>query len=76
MAAAEAHDVSPAQVVLRWQHQLGCIPIPKSASRERQASNLDIFGFELTTEEVEAISGLAREDGRLFGGDPDHHEEM
>ena len=74
--AAKAHGVSPARVILRWQVQLGCIPIPKSATRERQVANLDVFGFELSSAEVEAISSLAREDGRLFGGDPDHHQEM
>jgi 2,5-diketo-D-gluconate reductase A len=74
--AAEAHGVTPAQVVLRWQHQLGCIPIPKSATKARQRENLDVFGFELSEAEVGAITGLARDDGRLFGGDPDHHQEM
>ena len=74
--AAEKHGVSPAQVILRWQVQLGCIPIPKSATRERQVANLDVFGFELDADEVAAITALARPDGRLFGGDPDHHEEM
>ena len=76
VAAAEAHGVTPGQVILRWQVQLGCIPIPKSATPERQRTNLDVFGFELTEEEVAAISGLGREDGRLFDGDPDVHEEM
>jgi 2,5-diketo-D-gluconate reductase A len=74
--AAGAHGVAPAQVILRWQHQLGCIPIPKSGTRARQRENLDVFGFELSEAEVEAITGLARRDGRLFGGDPDHHQEM
>ncbi|MBD3925718.1 aldo/keto reductase [Nocardioides cavernae] len=74
--AAEAHDVSPGQVVLRWHVQLGSLPIPKSADPARQAQNLDVFGFELTDDEVAAISGLAEPDGRLFGGDPDTHEEM
>ena len=74
--AAAAHDVTPAQVILRWQLQLGSVPIPKSATRERQERNLDLFGFELTAAEVEAISALGRPDGRLFGGDPDTHEEM
>jgi 2,5-diketo-D-gluconate reductase A len=74
--AAETHGVTPAQVILRWQHQLGCIPIPKSATRERQLENLDVFGFELSAGEVDAITALAREGGRLFGGDPDRHEEM
>jgi 2,5-diketo-D-gluconate reductase A len=76
VGAAETHGVTPAQVVLRWQHQLGCIPIPKSATRGRQLENLDVFGFELSSEEVDAITALAREDGRLFGGDPERHEEM
>lgn len=75
-AAAEAHDVTPGQVILRWHVQLGSLPIPKSADPARQAQNLDVFGFELTDDEVAAISGLAEADGRLFGGDPDTHEEM
>lgn len=75
-AAAEAHGVSPGQVVLRWHVQLGSLPIPKSADPGRQAQNLDVFGFELTDDEVAAVSALAEADGRLFGGDPDTHEEM
>lgn len=74
--AAGAHDVTPGQVVLRWQVQLGAVPIPKSATPERQRQNLDVFGFELTDAEVAAITGLGRPDGRLFGGDPDVHEEQ
>jgi 2,5-diketo-D-gluconate reductase A len=76
VAAAEAHGVTHGQVILRWQVQLGCVPIPKSATPERQRQNLDIFGFELSDAEVEAITALGRPDGRLFGGDPETHEEM
>ena len=75
-AAAEAHGVTPGQVVLRWQLQLGNLPIPKSATPSRQRENLDLDGFELTDDEVAAITGLGRPDGRLFGGDPETHEEM
>ena len=74
--AAEAHGVTPGQVILRWHVQLGSLPIPKSATPERQRQNLDVFGFELTAAEMTAISALDRPDGRLFGGDPDTHEEM
>ncbi len=74
--AAAAQGVTPAQVILRWQLQLGALPIPKSADPQRQRENLDLSGFELTDAEVRAISGLASDDGRLFGGDPDFHEEM
>ncbi len=75
-AAAQTHGVEPGQVILRWQVQLGAVPIPKSADPARQRSNLDVFGFELTETEMDAITGLGRCDGRLFGGDPDSHEEM
>lgn len=73
---ARAYDVSPGQVIMRWHYQLGSLPIPKSATPERQRANLDVFGFELTDAEVAAITALGRPDGRLFGGDPETHEEM
>lgn len=75
-SAAQAHGVAPGQVILRWHVQLGTLPIPKSADPARQRQNLDVFGFELTDAEVAAIGALAEDDGRLFGGDPDTHEEM
>ena len=74
--AAAAHDVTPGQVVLRWHVQLGSLALPKSATPERQRQNLDVFGLELSAAEMEAITALGRPDGRLFGGDPDTHEEM
>src|SRR5690606_36966135 len=74
--SAERHGVTPAQVILRWQLELGNIPLPKSATPERQAQNLAVFGFSLSEEEVAAISARTREDGRLFDGDPNTHEEM
>ncbi|GAA2176380.1 aldo/keto reductase [Agrococcus versicolor] len=71
---AGTHDVTPTQAVLRWHTQLGSTPIPKSSSAERQHENADVFGFALSDDEMRAISGLAR--GRLWGGDPETHEEM
>ena len=76
VTAAERYGVQPAQVVLRWQLQLGTVPIPKSSDPGRQRANLDVFGFSLTEDEIAAISALSRPDGRLFGGDPDVHEEL
>jgi diketogulonate reductase-like aldo/keto reductase len=76
VAAAERLGVTPGQVILRWHVQLGSLPIPKSGSPQRQRLNLDVFGFELTDDEMAAIAALTRPDGRLFGGDPDTHEEM
>lgn len=72
--AAAAHGVQPAQVVLRWHLEVGSLPIPKSANPERQRLSADIFGFSLTSAEVDAISGLER--GRMKGRDPLTHEEM
>ncbi|MPY98001.1 MAG: aldo/keto reductase [Actinophytocola sp.] len=74
--AAEAHGVAPSQVILRWQLQLGALPLPKSANPQRQRENLDVTGFQLTEQEMNAITALGRPHGRLFGGDPDIHEEM
>ncbi|MGO1770175.1 MAG: aldo/keto reductase [Microbacterium sp.] len=71
---AAAHDATPSQVVLRWHTQLDATPIPKSSSPERQRENADVFGFELSGEEIERISSLAR--GRIFGADPLVHEEF
>jgi 2,5-diketo-D-gluconate reductase A len=71
---AEAHGRTPTQIVLRWHVELGAVPVPKSADPGRQRENLDVFDFELTATEVEAISGLER--GRLWDGDPETHEEF
>lgn len=74
--AAQRLGVAPGQVILRWHIQIGSLPIPKSADPLRQRENFDVFDFALTDSEVSAISALAETDGRLFGGDPDVHEEM
>jgi diketogulonate reductase-like aldo/keto reductase len=74
--AAQRHGVTPGQVILRWHIQIGSLPVPKSATPQRQRENFDVFGFELDDDEVAAISALGEPDGRLFGGDPDIHEEM
>lgn len=57
---AEQLGRSPAQVVLRWHHQLGLLPIPKSATPARIAENAAIFDFELTDDQVGRLSGLDR----------------
>ena len=62
-AAAAAHNVSPAQVVLRWHLQKDNIIFPKSTHRERLAENFDVFGFELSDAEVAAIDALDPGDG-------------
>lgn len=49
---------TPAQVVLRWNVELGIVPIPRSSNPQRLAQNLDIFDFTLTAAEIAAISAL------------------
>ena len=73
--AAKRHGVTPAQVILRWHHERGVIPLPKSATPSRQSENLDVFSFALSADEVEAITALGRPDGRLWDGDPTRNEE-
>lgn len=65
---AERLGVTPAQVVLRWHLQLGNVVIPKSVTPERIQSNFDVFGFELTGEDMQAIAGL--DQGKRLGPDP------
>lgn len=60
---------TPAQVVLRWHLQRGDIVFPKSVNPQRVRENFDIFDFELTAQDVSAISGLNR--GERTGPDPD-----
>jgi diketogulonate reductase-like aldo/keto reductase len=66
---ADAHDKSPAQVMLRWGFQHGRSVIPKSTKPARIAENLDVFDFELGADEMTAIDGL--DTGRRGGPEPD-----
>lgn len=73
---AKNHGKTPSQVVLRWQIQLGVLPIPKSSHVGRQAENIDIFDFQLTDEEMNKINSITREDGRNKGQDPAEYQEF
>lgn len=57
-AIAQEHSVTAAQVVLRWHIQLGIVVIPRTKSRERVQENFDLFGFDLTGEEMDRIAGI------------------
>jgi 2,5-diketo-D-gluconate reductase A len=60
---------TPAQVVLRWHIERGDIIFPKSVTAARIKENIDIFDFELSGEDVEAITALNRDE--RTGPDPD-----
>ena len=59
-AIAGAHGVSAAQVILRWDLQRGVVVIPGSSNPDHIRENLDLFGFELTPEEMDRIAALDR----------------
>ena len=52
------YDKTIAQVVIRWLTQRGVIAIPKSVRKERMEENFNIFDFELSIEDIEAIKTL------------------
>lgn len=59
-AIADAHSVTSAQVILRWNLQKGVVVIPGSSNPDHIMENLNLFGFELTEEEMEQINALDR----------------
>src|SRR6516165_9312751 len=69
VSIAQAAGKTPAQVVLRWHIERGDIVFPKSVTPARIKENIDIFDFELSGQDVEAITSLNRD--QRTGPDPD-----
>jgi 2,5-diketo-D-gluconate reductase A len=69
VSIAERVGKTAAQVVLRWHIERGDIVFPKSVNPARIKENLDIFDFELSGEDVEAVTSLNRDE--RTGPDPD-----
>ena len=65
---ADKHKKTPAQILLRWSTQRSVAVIPKSNNQGRLAQNLDVTSFDLSTSEIESISGLNR--GLRFNDPP------
>ena len=65
---ANQYGKNAGQIILRWIYQEGVISLPKSTNLERMKGNIDIFDFELTNEEMEAIRALDT-------GQPTHNPE-
>jgi len=71
-AAAAAHKVTPAQVLLRWALEHGAHIIPKSSKAERMKQNAGVFNFKLSAAEVKAIDALHQNKRFAWKGlDPD-----
>lgn len=64
VAIAKAHSKTPAQVLLRYQIQRGIAVIPKSVTPSRIVSNIDVFDFTLSDDEMKTIESFDR-NGRL-----------
>jgi len=69
---ARKHGRSNAQVLLRWDLQLGVVTIPKSVHRERILENSRIFDFELDAEDLASLETL--DSGTRIGPDPDNFD--
>ena len=61
-----AHGKTTAQVMLRWNLQRGVVVIPKSVHRERMEQNLDVFDFELTSDEMAQVAALDTKTSNFF----------
>ncbi|KUH92639.1 aldo/keto reductase [Mycobacterium sp. IS-1556] len=66
---AQSNGKTPAQVLIRWSLQLGNVVIARSSSWERIASNLEVFDFELSDDQMAALNGL--DEGTRFRPDPE-----
>ncbi|WP_226659060.1 aldo/keto reductase [Pseudalkalibacillus hwajinpoensis] len=69
---AEKHNKSVAQVILRWDLQHNVITIPKSMNEKRIEANIDLFDFELTSEEMKQLDAL--NDNARSGPHPDEFD--
>jgi diketogulonate reductase-like aldo/keto reductase len=65
---AARYGKTPAQVILRWHLQLGNVVIPKSVTPSRMRDNIEIFDFELSDGDMQAIERL--DAGERTGPDP------
>jgi len=70
VSIGKKYGKTAAQVILRWDLQVGVITIPKSVNEGRIIENADIFDFELSAEDIAAIDGL--NENKRFGSDPDN----
>jgi 2,5-diketo-D-gluconate reductase A len=68
---AKATGKSPAQVVLRWHIQRGDVIFPKSVTPQRIRDNFDIFDFELSPDDVDALTELDKGEQGRTGPNPD-----
>jgi 2,5-diketo-D-gluconate reductase A len=73
---AERVGRTPAQVVLRWHIQLGHVVFPKSVTPSRVRENFELFDFEISDDDVAALSALDKGDAGRTGPHPDTFDRV
>lgn len=58
LRVADEVKVSAPQVMLRWSIQKGFVPLPKTVDNKRMAQNIDVYNFELSKEQMQALDKL------------------
>lgn len=66
MAIGKRYGKTPAQVMLRWHIQRGIVVIPKSTHRERMEENFNVFDFNLSGEDMDALAALDTASSSFF----------
>ncbi|MCV3295535.1 MAG: aldo/keto reductase [Oenococcus sp.] len=73
---AAKYNKNVGQLILRWEVQLGTLPIPKASSPARQFGNMDLFDFVISDGDMSIINSLTKPDGRSDNQDPAEYEEF
>ena len=73
---AKKHGKNAGQIVLRFETQDGLVTLPKSSNPARIASNLDVFDFSLTDDEMDAMRALDTGKGTHDPEDPANEERL
>ncbi|CAM5786213.1 aldo/keto reductase [Ottowia pentelensis] len=66
LSLAKKHGKTVAQVILRWLTQRSVVAIPKSVHKERIVENFDVFGFDLSADDMHAIAALDSNQSAFF----------
>ncbi|WP_099045031.1 aldo/keto reductase [Leuconostoc citreum] len=73
---AEKYNKNNGQIIIKWLLQRGILPVVKSASPQNQRANLNVFDFQLTSDDMKQLDQLGRADGRVDNQDPKTYEEF
>lgn len=74
---AKKYGKDVTQVIIRWNLRNNVLPIVKSSNPEHQRSNLAVFDFELTADELKILDSLDQGfEGVVEGQDPNTYEEF